>query len=303
MQRRWRSASAAGPDGRVPSTHRAEGDTVPTVKPVYRDVKVSGIRLRVAEVGSGPPILLLHDIFFDGSSWERCIEFLAPSYRVVAPDLPGFGESEKPPQTRFGYGVDDFAHVVTDLFAGLGLGPARVVGHGLGGAVGLSLASRNPELVSGLIVVDALCYSTKPDLVRRAAGLPLLGGLLFKQLWGRGLFTRYFREVLCAPHRPLSHARIDHYYDVFNTPSARNSALCTLRATSDPRTVEVRLGRISAPVLVVWGRHDEVYPAAFGRRLAREIRGAGFQLLDAGHTPLEEVPEELSAQIIRFCQA
>jgi pimeloyl-ACP methyl ester carboxylesterase len=282
---------------------KGEGDTLAAVKPVYRDVKVSGIRLRVAEVGSGPPMLLLHNIFLDGSSWDRCIQQLAKSFRVIAPDLPGFGESEKPPETRFGYSVDDFVHVITDLFAGLGLGPTRVVGHGLGGAVALSLASQSPELVSALVVVDALCYPTRPDLVRRTASLPLFGGLLFKQLWGRRLFTAYFREVLCAPHRTINSERIEHYYQTFNTPSARNSALCTLRATSDPRTVEVRVGRISTPVLVVWGRHDAVYPAAFGRRLAHEVRGAGFQLLDTGHTPPEEAPDELSEQILKFCGA
>jgi pimeloyl-ACP methyl ester carboxylesterase len=275
--------------------------TLAPVELVYRDVKASGIRLRVTEAGAGPPLLLLHTTFLDRTSWNSAIESLAPHYRVIAPDLPGFGESEKPSVGRFGFGVTDFVHVVTDLFAGLGLGQACVAGHGLGGAIALCLASKSPELVSRLILIDTLCYSTRPDIARRVAALPLLGGLVFKQLWGRAMFGTYFREVLVASHRGISSARIDHYYEMFNTPSARNSVVATLRATTDARTVEVKLSRLASPTLVIWGRHDAVYPAAFGQRLAKEVRGAGFRLLDTGHTPLEEDPASLSANILAFC--
>jgi pimeloyl-ACP methyl ester carboxylesterase len=59
-------------------------------------------------------------------------------------------------------------------------------------------------------------------------------------------------------------------------------------------------GRIKTPTLVVWGRHDGVYPAAYGQRLAREIPDAGFELMDTGHVPQEEAPEELAAIVGRF---
>lgn len=271
------------------------------MKPVYRDVKASGIRLRVTEEGDGPPLLLLHGAFFDRTSWSKTQSHLAADFRVIAPDLPGFGESEKPSDARFGYTVEAFAHVVTDLFAGLRLGQAHVAGHGLGGAVALALASRSPELVSKLVLIDAMCYPTRPDFARRVATLPLVGGLLFKQAWGRAVFGNYFRGVLLGPRSAVSADRIDYYYEVFNTPSARNSALSTLRATQDARTVEVKLSQVSVPTLVIWGRHDALYPAAFGQRLAKEIRGAGFRLMDTGHTPLEEAPEELAFNIRRYC--
>jgi pimeloyl-ACP methyl ester carboxylesterase len=271
------------------------------VKPLYRDVKASGIRLRVTEEGEGPPLLLLHGAFFDRTSWSKAQSHLASHFRVIAPDLPGFGESEKPSDARFGYTVEAFVHVVMDLFAGLRLGQAHVAGHGLGGAVALQLASKNPELVSRLVLVDAMCYPARPDIARRIASLPLIGGVLFKQGWGRAVFGNYFKAVLLGPRASVPTERIDHYYEVFNTPSARNSALSTLRATLDARTVEVKLSQLSVPTLVIWGRDDALYPAAFGQRLAKEIRGAGFRLMDTGHTPLEEAPEELALNIRRYC--
>jgi len=271
------------------------------VKPVYRDVKASGVRLRVTELGSGHPLLLLHGALLDRSSWDHLLEPLGRHFRVIAPDLPGFGESEKPAESRFGYSVADFTHVVTDLFAGLRIGQAHVVGHALGGAIALNLASSTPELVSKLLLVDAQCYQTPPDPFRRIAGLPLLGGLLFKQLMGKTMFSAYFKEYMVAGHRGIASERLDHYYQAFNSPSARNSALLTLRNTADNRTVEVRLPRIAVPSLVLWGRHDAISPAGFGQRLAKEIPHAGFRLLDAGHTPLEEDPEQLAADILGFC--
>lgn len=270
--------------------------------PSYRDVKASGIRLRVTDVGEGPTLLLLHTTLLDRTSWDKMVGLLAQEFRVIAPDLPGFGESEKPPLGRFGYDVTAFSHVVTDLFAALGLGQAHVAGHGLGGAIALALASNSPELVSRLLLVDAMCYPTPPDFLKRAALLPVVGGLLVKQLWSKTLFRSYCREVLSHSKQPMDSLRIEHYYQQFNTPSGRNSAFATLRATADSRAIVANTARVNARTLVVWGRHDAMYPAAFGQRLAKEIRGAGFQLLDAGHTPGEEQPELLAEVFRKFCR-
>ena len=270
--------------------------------PPFRDVKASGIRLRVTDIGEGPTLLLLHTSLLDRTCWNQTLELFS-DFRVVAPDLPGFGESEKPPLGRFAYTVSAFAHAVTDLFAGLDLGQACVVGHGLGGAIAISIASRSPELVSRLSLVDSLCYPTRLDASRRVALFPLVGGFWFKQLWSKTMFRAYCREVLTGPRQPLATSRVDHYYDVFNTPSARNSALATFRATRDTRSVVADIARVTAPTLVVWGRDDAIYPAALGQRLSRDLRSAGFQLLDSGHTPCEEHPEALARVLRKFCLA
>lgn len=126
---------------------------------------------------------------------------------------------------------------------------------------------------------------------------------MFKQLSGRRTFRTYFRDTLLARGTDLDAARLEHYYEAFCTPSARNSALMTLRATMDTRPIVAQLGRVLAPTLVIWGRRDNVYPAAFGQRLAKDIRGAGFMLLDTGHVPQEEAPAEFAREARRFLLA
>lgn len=263
-----------------------------------RDVTASGVRLRVAEAGEGPTVVFVHGIFFDHTTWSGVAQELESDFHVVALDLPGFGASEKPPPSKFPYGVPAFTEAVADLYAGLSLGRVALVGHGVGGAVALTLAARHPELVAQLVLVDTVCYETARGLERQLALVPFLGSFVFRQLWGRTAFRAFFRERLLSPGARVSTERIDYFYNLFNTPAARGSALATLRATTDSRTVVAQTGRIQTPTLVVWGRGDRVFPAGFGQRLAREIRGARFELLDAGHSPQEEQPE-LLARVIR----
>jgi pimeloyl-ACP methyl ester carboxylesterase len=228
-------------------------------------------------------------------------EQLALEFQVVAPDLPGFGESEKPPAHRFSYGVDTFAETILDLYAGLGLGRAAIVGQGLGGAVAINLAARHPELVSRLVLINALSYGPPQTFEQRVAMWPVVGGVVFKQLYNRAGFRAFFRRrMLSGSADSVERARIDRYYDLFSTPAGRGSALATLQATADTRSTVACVGRVSAPTLVIWGRRDRIQPAAFGQRLSREIRGAGFELLDAGHAPQEDRPEELSRLILGF---
>lgn len=266
----------------------------------HRDVKVQGVRLRVAVSGAGPVIVLLHGLFMDHRTWDAVIDDLSREFKVVAPDLPGFGDSEKPSPNRFPYDVDAFAEVVADLYAGLDLGRAAVVGHALGGAVAIALAARHPELVARLVLVDSVCFETPLDVRRRIALLPLVGGFVFKQFWSRGTFRGLFKETVLSASDASLVEKIDRYYDAFNDPASRGSALATLRATHDTRAVVAQMARVSVPTLVVWGRHDRSVPPRLGRRLAHQIRGAGFELMDAGHAPHEELPEQFSALVLRF---
>ena len=103
-----------------------------------RDVSSRNVRLRVTEYGSGPPLLLLHGFLMSHAAWDDVVPGFAARYRVITPDLPGFGESEKPAPTRFDYGVEAFAECVADLISALSLGRPHVIGHGMSGAIAIA---------------------------------------------------------------------------------------------------------------------------------------------------------------------
>ncbi|MBI4701720.1 MAG: alpha/beta hydrolase [Deltaproteobacteria bacterium] len=269
-----------------------------------RDVAARGARLRVTEAGdeAGAPLVLLHGFMVSHLEFDDVIDLFARRFHVLAPDLPGFGESEKPSPARYAYGVETFAEAVVDLVAAYGLGRSSVVGHAMGGTVALTLAAHHPELVARLVLVDAICYPRRLGLGARLELLPVVGAVLFKQLYGRRRFRRYFQEQVFAPDAAVPPALVDRFYAYFNTPAARESAYAVLTALLDTRPVVARIARIRTPALVVWGRDDRVVPASFALRLAREIPGARLELLDAGHCPHAELPQEFVAAVSEFLE-
>jgi pimeloyl-ACP methyl ester carboxylesterase len=269
---------------------------------VLRDVTARGVRTRVLEAGSdrSPALVLVHGLYTSHRSFEDVIEPLSGRFHVIVPDLPGFGESEKPSPARYGYGVEAHAEAVADLIAAFGVGRASVLGHAMGGAVAMTLAAEHPELVQRLVLEDPLAYPHRMSLRARLPLVPVIGGIVFKQLYGRAIFRALFRDEMYAPGGAPPLERIDWHYDVFNSPAARESAHAVMRATLDTRAVIARLPRIVAPTLVLWGREDRIYPVQGAHRLAREITGARLEIMDAGHVPHEERPRELMTLLAEF---
>ena len=267
-----------------------------------RDLLGAGVRIRVTERGiaSNPAILLLHDLFLDSRTWDAVAEELSSDFYVVTPDLPGFGDSEKPSPRRYPYGVDAFAETLVDLYSGLGLTRASIVGHGLGGAVGITLGSRHPELVTRLVLVDTVCSLPPLGKTQRMMLLPFLGGFVIKQVLGARAYQQFFSDYLVSSRANIPQSRINAFFKPLGVPAGRSSLLATLRATVDVRPVAAHKARLSLPTLVVWGRDDRLQKAAIGQQIARTIHGARFEVLDSGHSPQEECPSQLVAVVRRF---
>jgi pimeloyl-ACP methyl ester carboxylesterase len=269
-----------------------------------RDVTARGVRTRVLEAGreDAPALVLIHGFLESRRTWDDLIDDLAERFHVIAPDLPGFGESEKPNPARYSYGIESHAEAIADLIAAFGVGRASVVGHAMGGAIAMTLAATHPELVQRLVLEDPLAYPVPPSFRARVALAPIVGGLIFKQLLGRSLFRSYFREELLRPGADVPLERIDWHFDCFNSPSSRESAYAVMRAVLDTRPVVARISRITAETLVIWGRDDVLYPAASANRLARELPHAKLEIMDTGHSPHQEKPRELLALLVEFLE-
>ncbi len=269
-----------------------------------RDVTAQNVRIRVIDAGDSeaPPLVLIHDHMTGHLEFDEVLDGFAARFHVIAPDLPGFGGSEKPSPARYSYSVESFAEAVADVLASFGLGRASILGHGLGGAVALTLAAEHPELVQRLVVVDALCYACEPSVRTRIALTPVCGSFFYKQIFGRALFRAYFRSDVFAAEAVFPGARVDAYYDAFNSPPARESALAVLRAMQDTRAVVARTSRIRAPALVLWGREDKLFPYLCGQRLVREIHDAKLEVMSTGHSPHEELPEAFVETVTQFLE-
>jgi pimeloyl-ACP methyl ester carboxylesterase len=256
-----------------------------------RDVAAKGARIRFAVAGQGAPLLLVHDALSDRASWDAVVPVLAEKMQVIVPDLPGFGDSEKPPPSKYAYAHDAFAESLVDLVSSLSLGRISVCGHGLGAAIALLLAARHATLIDRIVLVSPTVYEPAPGIVATISTLPVVGSLLFKQVLGKTMFRRHFSWK-------MGDRRIEDLYASFSEPAARAAAHATLLAMRDPRPVVARLASARAPALVVGGRDDPLYLSQ-GRRLAREI-GGRYEVLECGRAPHEEKPDVFSSVALAF---
>jgi pimeloyl-ACP methyl ester carboxylesterase len=281
----------------VPETQSEPREPRPAT---LRDVAARGARIRFVEAGEGPPLILVHDYLSSHVAWDDVLPRLAERFRVIAPDLPGFGESEKPPPSRYRYDFDSFCESLADLIAAVGLGRVSICGHAMGGAVALTLAATYAHVVDKLVLVNPLVYPPRPDRLSRVAAVPFLGPLVFKQMLGRSLFrSRFAPEGVGGPDEATSR-RVDRLFDLFDIPAAREAAYATMLAMLDTRPLTASVPRISAPSLVVWGRANREAPVEQGRRLARELKGARFEVFECGRSPAEERPELFASTVTSF---
>lgn len=269
----------------------------------HQDVSSGVVRLRTTEWRTAQTgreesaILMLPGAFSPRLSFRRVAERLAPHMRAIAVDFPGFGDSEKPSAKRYAYGVAAFAEAIADLFGGLGLSRAHVLGHGLGGAVALRLAASRPELVKRLALIAPLAHPAGAPLRMRPLLAPMVGGLLFRQLAGKSLYFRVYRERV---NPTIESKDLEQYYEALCSPASRAALLATLRDAQDSRPVIADCRRVRAPTLLIWGRNDRLFPIEHGRYLSREMPHAGLEILTCSHAPHEEVPEDTARVLLDF---
>lgn len=238
------------------------------------------VSLYYEEAGQGAvPVVLLPELGGTSESWRRVIPLLATSRRVIAPDPRGTGRSEKRPG---GFEIDDVADDVAGLLNALGVDRADVLGSALGSLAGAVLARRHPCLVRRLVlcaVADDQSGRTAAYLSERAARVRREGMRAVADASLANAFPEAFAAERAA-YRPIY---------IGNDPAAyAEMSLALMRL----RMGTAAWGAIQAPVLVAPGRHDFIWPPPLGQRVAEQIPGARFTVLeDAGHFPHMQTPE------------
>ncbi|MFG6402994.1 alpha/beta fold hydrolase [Microbacterium sp. P04] len=221
--------------------------------------------------------------------WERVIPILAEEYRVIAWDLPGHGDA---PAASGPFTVDELADAVADLVRPLTDRPIRYAGVSLGGAVGLTLALRHPDLVAALAVVasgaqlgDPASWHARAAQVRAQSTSALISASA----------GRWFAPASIARDPELTGRLLHALQDADDDSYA---ACCEALAAYD---VRADLGAITAPVLVIWGEHDQVAPEAKADEVARGVgRGRSLRIDGAAHLPPAEQPAAVAAALSDF---
>jgi pimeloyl-ACP methyl ester carboxylesterase len=244
--------------------------------------------------GSRPPLVLLHGLLVTHHEFRGIIDPLAVDRRVIALDLPGCGESDRPdPDDADGYSLGWLAARVHEALGAMGVLHCDLLAHSLGGAVAVELCTSVPPLVRRLVLVDPVVFPLELPLEGRMALLPRLGPFLWKQLYRRSDLRRHLARVMSAPEL-LDERAVDVYWDRLGRDGGREAAYAMLQQMTRLDALAERLARVDAPTLVVWGDRDALMPVETGERICRVIAGARLELVEGcGHAVPEERPDVL----------
>jgi pimeloyl-ACP methyl ester carboxylesterase len=273
---------------------------------LHRDVEVNGVRLHIAEAGSGPPLVLLHGWPQHWWSWRELIPSLAEEHRVLAPDLRGWGWSDAPPGD---YAKTTFAADVLALLDAEGLERVNLIGHDWGAFTGFVVALEHPERVERLVALDIPPpWAPRPNL--RQLALPLLASyqlLLATPVLGTAAMTTsnaFVRTMIRGGSRlrRWTDAELDVYADILRDPArARASSACyrTFLTRELPGSLagRYRPRDLQVPTLLIMGAaspiHRVLNPQASPNLRVEVIEGAG-------HFLPEEAPDQVLELALDF---
>ncbi|HEX8627428.1 MAG TPA: alpha/beta fold hydrolase [Catenuloplanes sp.] len=258
---------------------------------------VNGITVGYDEHGTGEPLVLIHGHPFDRSMWTpQLTEFGRSGWRVIAPDLRGYGESTVVPGRT---PLADFAGDIAALLDHLAAPRVVLGGLSMGGQVVLEFYRLFPGRVRALVLADTFAQAETPQgrLDRnRAADRLLREGL-------RGYADEVLSKMLAPANIAALPAVADHVLTMMRAAPAQGAA-AALRGRADRPDYTGLLGAISVPTLVVVGRDDEFTPIRDAQFLHERIPDARLAVIDgAGHLPNLERPAEFNQVLKAFLQA
>ncbi|HYB34606.1 MAG TPA: alpha/beta hydrolase [Mycobacterium sp.] len=269
---------------------------------------IHGYRRAFRIAGSGPVLLLIHGIGDNSTTWNTVQAKLAQRFTVIAVDLLGHGQSDKP---RADYSVAAYANGMRDLLSVLDVERVTVIGHSLGGGVAMQFAYQFPHLVERLVLVGAGGVTRDVNIVLRFASLPMGGEAL--ALLRLPLVLPVVQVAGRAAGMVLGSTKLGRDLpDVLRVladlpePMASSAFTRTLRAVVDWRGQMVTmLDRCylmeSIPVQIIWGTEDVVLPVGHAWMAHAAMPGSRLEIFEhSGHFPFHDDPDRFIEVVERF---
>jgi pimeloyl-ACP methyl ester carboxylesterase len=272
-------------------------------------IDAAGLDTFYLQAGSGPPVVLVHGLGATNASMLPTLRSLAPDHRVLAVDLPGFGESAKPLAS---YDAGFFARWLAGFLNAMGVDSAGVIGNSLGGRVALEMGLAFPERVDWLGL-----FTASPAFLRMRGLVPFVR-MLRPELAAAPMriphaaVVREMRRWFVNPdrlHRAWYDAGADEFLRIFADPRARVAFFSAgrqiyLEPARGPHGFWDRLPELAPPALFLWGDQDPMVPPSFGPHVEAALpHAASVVLADCGHVPQFDQPEQTHRVLRKFLDA
>jgi pimeloyl-ACP methyl ester carboxylesterase len=278
----------------------------------HSTVRANGAAFHVARMGTGKPLLLLHGWPEFWLTWEPVMARLAGRYSLIAPDLRGFGDSDKP---EGAYGPDQHSSDMLALMDALAIQRFGVVGHDVGGAVMQPLARAAPDRLAGLFLFDFVYPGIGPRM-----GTPDR----LNHIWYQSFNQMEMAPVVVGATRESCRTYIGHFLtnwahrkdafddvleafaDNFFKPGNLAGGFAHYRASHAGRVKMMQgeapaLPPIEVPTCIRWAEHDPLFPYAWTDRLGETFANLDVSMFaGVGHFPHREAPDRAASEIASF---
>lgn len=273
-------------------------------------IQLGDARVAYIDEGGGPPVILLHGCPFHSYEWKDVIPELSRSYRVIAPDLIGLGDTEV--RLDGDYRLPQDVDMVIGLMDALGLSEAAFVGHDHGAATVQLLMGSHPQRITRAVLTNAEAYDRWPSEPER----PYLKAIVnpaVSPLFHLGLANAAVRrdvfQIAVHKKEAFTDEVLDAYVRALTSDAARwQRSVRFFRSQLDPQhnrlTLEAVPGmqQFRRPTLLLWGEQDTNFGRQIAERLASDIPGTVgiVWMKESAHMPMQEEPEAYSAALLRF---
>ena len=250
--------------------------------------EVGGYKVRYLEEGdSKKNILLLHGLGGSAERWVKVIPLLSSKYRVIAPDLIGFGHSEKP---SVDYTIEFFAKFLTGFIDSLDISKTVLIGSSLGGQVAAECAGNNNSIEKLVLVAPsgAMKHST-----------PTIDAYMMAALYPNPSSARIAFEMMSGIGK-VDDTTVDNFVERMSAPNAK---LAFISAVLSVKNSQIRdsLQKIKIPTLLLWGKEDKMIPVEYAQEFIDSIRNCKFhELSGIGHLPHVEDAEGFTQSVLDF---
>jgi len=255
--------------------------------PDLRTTDFFGATIKYYDVGSGPPMLLVHGLGGSADDWAFCLDAFAASHRVIAPDLLGFGRSDKP---YIDYTIAGFVEMLKRFLRTLGIERAAMVGLSLGGWIAAAFALAFPHAIDKLVLVDSAgiwAEMTELPIDLHVSTLAHLREVYRYLFYDKSLACDDLIELSYQLHLERGDGR---------TIQSLLANLCDGRERLDER-----IASLSVPTLIVWGEQDELFPVEIARRIHAQVEGSQLEIFPrCGHMPNMEKTADFVRRVLEF---
>ena len=251
-------------------------------------VNIDGLKVHYRDEGKGPVLLCLHGIQSSLHTWDGWAKEMKNKYRIIRLDLPGWGFTGP---SNFGYSRDETVKFLRKFVDTLGLKKINIAGNSYGGFLAWNFVVDNQKMVDKLIIIDGGGYPFKPPLAVTLMTAPVIRNIS-SMITPKFIVAKFVRDVYGTKSR-VTDETIDRYYNLMMYNGNRKESVKFLQEVKEQITTESPgVKTIKIPTLIMWGKLDAWIPISVMERFKKDIPHARSIVYDdAGHIPMEEIPE------------